>query len=144
MQRWALPFDIDHALERSIRHHERRHGVVATGDRAMSCSIQIEGELVVVRPEGQLNAASRIEFKQKVVDELERGGQRFLIDLSAVEYIDSAGLGALVGLSKRIRDQGAELRLANLNADITRVFELTKLNTLFEIVEPRVPTLASR
>jgi len=48
-------------------------------------------------------------------------------------YIDSSGLGVLVSLSKKIREQGGELRLAGLNADLQTLFELTKLDTLFSI-----------
>ncbi|NNM32915.1 MAG: STAS domain-containing protein, partial [Gemmatimonadetes bacterium] len=42
-------------------------------------------------------------------------------------------LGVLVSLSKKIREQGGELRLASLNEDLRTLFELTKLDTLFQI-----------
>ena len=48
-------------------------------------------------------------------------------------YIDSSGLGVLVSLSKKIREQGGDLRLAGLNEDLQSLFELTKLDTLFAI-----------
>ena len=43
----------------------------------------------------------------------------------------------LVSLSKKIREQGGTLRLANLNGDLRTLFELTKLDTLFEIIDSR-------
>jgi anti-sigma B factor antagonist len=43
----------------------------------------------------------------------------------------------LVSLSKKIREQGGELRLANLNDDLKTLFELTKLDTLFQIADTR-------
>jgi anti-sigma B factor antagonist len=42
-----------------------------------------------------------------------------------------------VSLSKKIREQGGELRLANLNEDLRTLFELTKLDTLFNIADSR-------
>jgi anti-sigma B factor antagonist len=48
-------------------------------------------------------------------------------------YIDSSGLGVLVSLSKRIRELNGDLRLSNLNDDLKTLFELTKLDTLFQI-----------
>jgi anti-sigma B factor antagonist len=97
----------------------------------MSFSIKKEGEIVVVDVEGQLIVGNRQELKQKVLDELERGEKKFLIDFAQTGYIDSSGLGVLVSLSKKIRDQGGELRLANLNDDLKTLFKLTKLDTLF-------------
>ena len=57
--------------------------------------------------------------------------------------IDSSGLGVLVSLSKKIREQGGELRLANLNDDLKTLFELTKLDTLFQIADTRERALES-
>jgi len=46
------------------------------------------------------------ELKQKVLDTLEGGGKKFVIDFTKTGYIDSSGLGVLVSLSKKIREQG--------------------------------------
>ncbi|NIP57709.1 MAG: STAS domain-containing protein, partial [Gemmatimonadetes bacterium] len=49
--------------------------------------------------------------------------------------------GVLVSLSKKIREQGGELRLASLNEDLRTLFELTKLDTLFTIADSRKEAL---
>ena len=103
----------------------------------MSFAIATKGEVTTVEVDGQLIVGNRQELKQKVLDELERGGRKFLIDFSKTGYIDSSGLGVLVSLSKKIREQGGELRLADLNEDLRTLFELTKLDTLFQIAETR-------
>jgi anti-sigma B factor antagonist len=74
---------------------------------------------------------------------LDRGDRRLLIDFSRTGYIDSSGLGALVSLSKKIRESGGELRLSGLNEDLRSLFELTKLDTLFAIAETPKQALAS-
>jgi anti-sigma B factor antagonist len=109
----------------------------------MSFSIKKQGEICVVDVEGQLIVGNRQELKQKVLDELEKGEKKFLIDFSQTGYIDSSGLGVLVSLSKKIREQGGELRLANLNDDLKTLFELTKLDTLFQIADTRERALES-
>jgi anti-sigma B factor antagonist len=110
----------------------------------MSFAIKKDGEIVVVDVEGQLIVGNRQELKQKVLDELERGEKKFLIDdFAQTGYIDSSGLGVLVSLSKKIREQGGELRLANLNDDLKTLFELTKLDTLFQIADTRQRALQS-
>jgi anti-sigma B factor antagonist len=99
--------------------------------------------VVVVQVEGQLIVGNRHELKDLVQGALERGERRLLIDFSRTGYIDSSGLGALVSISKRIREVGGELRLSGLNDDLRSLFELTKLDTLFSITETPEQALTS-
>jgi anti-sigma B factor antagonist len=91
--------------------------------------------VVVVGVDGQLIVGNRQELKQKVLEALEGGAKKFVVDFNKTGYIDSSGLGVLVSLSKKIREQGGELRLAGLNEDLQTLFELTKLDTLFAITK---------
>jgi anti-sigma B factor antagonist len=109
----------------------------------MSFTLKKHNNVVVVEVEGQLIVGNRQELKQKVLDELEKGERKFLVDFSQTGYIDSSGLGVLVSLSKKIREQGGELRLADLNDDLKMLFELTKLDTLFQISDTRERALES-
>ncbi|MGQ0813691.1 MAG: STAS domain-containing protein [Gemmatimonadota bacterium] len=102
-----------------------------------------QNDVTVIDVEGQLIVGNRQELKQKVLEELENGSRKFLIDFTNTGYIDSSGLGVLVSLSKKIREQGGELRLANLNEDLRTLFELTKLDTLFHISDNRGEALSS-
>ena len=92
-----------------------------------------EGGVSVVRIEGQLIVGNRQELKGLIQEGLDRGERKFLIDCTQTGYIDSSGLGALVSLSKKVRELGGELRIAGLNEDLRSLFELTKLDTLFQI-----------
>ena len=99
----------------------------------MRFTTEKQGDTVVVSVGGQLIVGNRQELKQIVLDQVERGERKFLIDFSQTGYIDSSGLGVLVSLSKKIREQGGELQLRHLNDDLRTVFELTKLDTLFRL-----------
>jgi anti-sigma B factor antagonist len=109
----------------------------------MGFEVGKQGDITVLDVEGQLIVGNRQELKQKVLEELEDGERKFLIDFDRTGYIDSSGLGVLVSLSKKIREQGGELRLANLNEDLRTLFELTKLDTLFQISSSRDEALSS-
>ena len=109
----------------------------------MSFDVKKQNDVTVIDVEGQLIVGNRQELKQKVMEELETGARKFLIDFSSTGYIDSSGLGVLVSLSKKIREQGGERRLANLNEDLRTLFELTKLDTLFHIASNREEALSS-
>ena len=103
----------------------------------MGFQVEKVNGVLVVDVEGQLIVGNRQELKQKVLEELEGGERKFVVDFEKTGYIDSSGLGVLVSLSKKIREQGGELRLANLNEDLRTLFELTKLDTLFHIADSR-------
>ena len=103
----------------------------------MAFEVTEKSGVTIIDVEGQLIVGNRQELKQKVLERLDSGERKFLIDFSNTGYIDSSGLGVLVSLSKKIREQGGELRLANLNEDLKTLFELTKLDTLFHISNSR-------
>ena len=99
--------------------------------------------VTVVKVEGQLIVGNRQELKDLVGAALDQGERRILVDFSQTGYIDSSGLGALVSISKRVREAGGELRLSGLNEDLRSLFELTKLDTLFAIAETPQQALGS-
>jgi anti-sigma B factor antagonist len=109
-------------------------GFHQTKDRSGVAVVQVEGQLIV---------GNRQELKELVQAALDKGERRILIDFSRTGYIDSSGLGALVSISRKIREAGGELRLSGLNEDLRSLFELTKLDTLFAVAETPQQALAS-
>ena len=59
-----------------------------------------------------------------------------VLDLSRVSLIDAAGLGLLIELREQLRKKGIEFRLMNATERISRIFEITRLNTVFEVTRP--------
>jgi anti-sigma B factor antagonist len=106
----------------------------------MSFRTTKQGDAVVVAVDGQLVAANRQQLREAVAFEIDRGARAFIIDFADTGYVDSAGLGALVSLSKKIREANGTLRLTNLNEDLRTLFELTRLDTLFALDQPDVQT----
>jgi len=109
----------------------------------MTFTVTQSADVSIVEVDGQLIVSNRQELKQKVLDQLEKGTRKVLVDFARTSYIDSSGLGVLVSLAKRMRELGGDLRLANLNDDLQTLFELTKLDTLFQISESRERALES-
>lgn len=109
----------------------------------MSFSVRSVGDATVVEVDGQLIVGNRQDLKDKVLARLEEGARNFVIDFARTGYIDSSGLGVLVSVSKKIREAGGELRLASLSEDLQTLFELTKLDTLFQIRDDLEEALAS-
>ena len=71
-------------------------------------------------------------FRKRIHDLVERGRVKLVLDLSAVDYIDSAGIGMIVGKLKTVRERNGDMKLLKLNARGIRVFGITKLVFVFE------------
>jgi len=108
----------------------------------MGFTVEHVGAVTLVVVDGEITVGNRGELKEKVLARVSGGDRAFVIDFAQTGYIDSSGLGVLVSLSKRIRETGGTLRLAGLNQDLRTLFELTRLDTLFQISEDRAAALA--
>ncbi|WP_053334483.1 STAS domain-containing protein [Gemmatimonas phototrophica] len=110
----------------------------------MSFSLERMDDIAIVTVDGQLVVTNRQEFKQTILDAVEQGARLVVVDFTTSGYIDSSGLGALVSLSRRLRDAGGDLRLVGLNEDLRTLFELTRLDALFPLYATRADALAAR
>ena len=97
----------------------------------MGFKVVAKDDVTLIEVGGQLIVGNRQLLKEQVLDQLERGDRKFIVDFSKTDYVDSSGLGVLVTLSKKIREQGGQLSLVSLSEDLRTLFELTKLDTLF-------------
>ena len=88
--------------------------------------VDISGRIVL----GEESAALR----DLVLDLLSKEHRQILFNLAEVKYIDSTGLGALVGAFTSVRKQKGELKLLNLTNKVHDVMQITKLYTVFDIM----------
>jgi anti-sigma B factor antagonist len=96
----------------------------------------------IVSFSGRLDAGTVPEFKRKLKAIAAERAAYLLIDLSAVEFIDSSGLGGLVSVFKTVRDHDGTLALINVNGPVRAALELTRLDRVFEICDSRQSALA--
>lgn len=82
---------------------------------------------------GEIDLYSAPKLKQEMAMLLESGIRQVIIDLSSVEYLDSTGLGVIIGGLRRIKEKNGSLSLVGLSPLIRRVIEITRLNDVFDI-----------
>src|SRR5438874_4389401 len=97
--------------------------------------------VAVIALGGEVDVYTSPRLKQEMVDLLNKGITRLVIDLSAVEYLDSTGLGVLIGGLKRAREREGDLRLICDNLRILRIFEITGLTKIFDIYRTEADAL---
>ncbi len=87
----------------------------------------------VLAVRGEVDVYTAPRLREKLVELVSEGKSRIVVDLEAVEFLDSTGLGVLVGGLKRVRTNDGELRLVCTQNRILRVFEITGLTKVFDI-----------
>jgi anti-anti-sigma factor len=88
-------------------------------------------EETIVRCSGKITSGTSAQL-QTTVRNLIPGTESLVLDLTDVSYMDSSGLGAIVGLYLSAKRQHCALKLINLNQRLKELFRLTKLATVFE------------
>ena len=80
----------------------------------------------------RIDAAMAIQFKEDMRNQTDGRAGRVILDLSAVSFIDSSGLGAIVAVMKQLDDH-RRLDLAGLSPMVDKVFRLTRMDTVFKL-----------
>ncbi|AWH96473.1 STAS domain-containing protein [Dietzia psychralcaliphila] len=93
------------------------------------------GTAVVVQPTGRLNMVAAPGLRDQLRDLVDGGSRRVVVDLSATEFIDSSGLGALISGLKAARQAGGDLRIAAPNTQVRSVLKLTRLDRVLTAYE---------
>ena len=97
--------------------------------------------LVVVT--GEIDLFTAPEFKAAVARPIDAGGDRVIVDLTGVTFIDSSSLGVLIGAHKQIVARGGALVIVCDDRAIVNTFKITGLDGVFEIVATRADALGA-
>ncbi|HUS91219.1 MAG TPA: STAS domain-containing protein [Phycisphaerae bacterium] len=100
------------------------------------------GRAAVVDVEGDVDLGRSVAFQMSLLRVMDDGPERIVINLSDVPYMDSSGVASLVKLLSRSRRQGVPLRLASLSDRVRSIFEITRLDTVFDIYPTEQEALA--
>jgi anti-sigma B factor antagonist len=99
----------------------------------MELNLERRENVAVCTVKGDLDAGNFNELIELLNVEIAGGAPRIVLALSKMDYIDSSGLGALVKLLKKSRLAGGDTKLSGLRPEVRKVFELTRLDKIFDI-----------
>ena len=94
-----------------------------------------EGGVTVVKPDGRIDTQAAEQLDQVLQAAVEVGDTTIVVDMSAVEYISSAGLRSLADVLVKCRDEGGDLKIAALNERVTRVFKIIGFDLLMSVTD---------
>jgi len=100
---------------------------------SITISTKDEGTTVVFTLVGSLDIATSPSVRAALLQESSEGKRDAIVDLTRVEFLDSTGLGALIGAHKRALDNGTDVRLVVSEGPIARLLSITGLTKIFAI-----------
>jgi anti-anti-sigma factor len=104
----------------------------------MIAKLETEDQCKILRVSGRIDFESALDFEQQINAMIQQDGDCFIIELSEVELLSSAGLRVLLSTAKRVSHRSASLGLAAPSQVVCQVFEISHFNLLFKIF-PSVP-----
>lgn len=93
----------------------------------VSIDVQESDRKVRVKLKGEIDAYTAPKVRNVLLPPAEKHGIKIIIDLSAVTYMDSTGLGVFVGLFKKLRENDGHLSLEGMSERLHRLFDITGL-----------------
>jgi len=100
------------------------------------------GDTLIGSVVGQVNSANAAGLESQLLQLVQNGEYRWVLDLSQLEYISSAGLRVALMLAKRIREHGGRLALCGMQPHVHEVFDISGFLAILTVVDTRDDALA--
>ncbi len=110
----------------------------------LSLDYRKEGDHTVLEVGGEVDVYTAPKLREKLVELVGEGHYRIIVDMTKVEFLDSTGLGVLVGGLKRVRSHDGTLALVCNQERILKIFRITGLTKVFPIYDSLDEALADQ
>jgi anti-sigma B factor antagonist len=101
------------------------------------------GDVAVLYPKGYINAHTARAFESEIRSALRQERFKLVVNAVGLQYIASAGLGAMMGAIEEIREHGGDLRLCGLSESVLHIFEILGFHHLYRIFPSEAEAVAS-
>lgn len=110
----------------------------------MDPTVEMVGDIAVVRVNMErLDTSNVEEFKRQLSSVAEDKSLKMVLDMSRLTFVDSSGCGAIISCLKRLRENGGDLKLCQVESYVRTVFELIRLHRICDIVDTRDDAVAA-
>jgi anti-sigma B factor antagonist len=99
----------------------------------LSLATKDEGDITVVEVGGEIDVYTAPKLREQLIELVSNGRYQLVVDMESVDFLDSTGLGVLVGGLKRVRAHDGSLRLVCTQERILKIFRITGLTKVFPI-----------
>ncbi|UYM03374.1 STAS domain-containing protein [Solicola gregarius] len=99
----------------------------------LSLTTRSEGQYEVIEVTGEIDVYTAPRLRERLIDLVNQGHHYLVVDIEKVEFLDSTGLGVLVGGLKRVRANGGRLVIVCTQERLLKIFRITGLEKVFGI-----------
>ena len=104
---------------------------------------EVDAAATILAVEGEIHVSTAPEFSELLNRAVDDGQIRLVLDLSGVAFIDSTGLSVLLNALRRVTRAGGAMALVCSNPTVLRLFEITRLDSTFDIYAELDPAVAA-
>ncbi|HEX2999495.1 MAG TPA: STAS domain-containing protein [Armatimonadota bacterium] len=101
------------------------------------------GGVPVIQLVGEVDIYTCPQLKETILHLIDEGNYHIVIDMEKVPYIDSAGLGVLVGARRRVGEHDGSISIVNPNPSVFKVLEITRLTKIFDVFQDKEKALTA-
>jgi len=110
----------------------------------MKITTRTHQDISILYPEGKITLGDGDqELGEAVRTALEQGARKLVINFDKVSYLDSSGVGELVGCYTSIKNRGGELKICGMNLRIFGLIKMTSLHSVFDVKDTEDEALAA-
>ena len=93
--------------------------------------------LKIIQPQGILDSVHANDLRREVLDTIDSGVKVILVNLQDITFMNSSGMGALVATLKAVKAAGGQLALCSLSDQVKIIFELSRMERIFQVYRDR-------
>lgn len=101
-----------------------------------------QGSDVILTVSGEIDLFTAPKLRERLTAAIDEGATRIIVDLEGVGFMDSTGLGSLVGGLKRVKERGGSMVLVCTNRAVLRILSITGLDRVFPVADSLDEALA--
>ena len=101
----------------------------------LNVDVRRDKDVPVLDLSGDVDSYTCAKLRRAIIDLLRNGDSRVVISMANVRYIDSSGLGTLVGGLSRVREKNGDLAISGANPQVSKVLSITGLSKVFNVFE---------
>src|ERR1700731_4194220 len=99
----------------------------------MEAQVEEKGDVIVIRVQGRLDAASSPQLEKKINSIIESGHFKLILNLSGVDYLSSAGMRLMLSISKKLKHLEGKIVACGLNEDVMDVIKMAGFHQVLEL-----------
>jgi len=110
----------------------------------MQFNVEEKGDTVILRMSGEvIGGPAAAKLSEQLRAYIDKGRKQFLVDMNEVAWMNSSGLGILIGSLTTVRNHGGDLKLVFLPKKVKELLRITKLECVFDVHDDEDKAIAS-